>query len=78
MLWDLEPDTYNTRAEGMTQYVLERVRPGSIILLHVEIPGRRESRAALREIILGLRSRGFRFVTLTELMRQPSTLSDEV
>jgi len=73
VLWDLEPDTYNTRAEGMTRYVLARVKPGSIILLHVEIPARREGRAALRRIIPELQSRGYRFVTLAELTGLAST-----
>jgi peptidoglycan/xylan/chitin deacetylase (PgdA/CDA1 family) len=73
VLWDLEPDTYRTRADGMTQYVLERVQPGSIILLHVEIPSRREGRAALQTLVPELQSRGFRFVTLSELMRRAST-----
>lgn len=73
VLWDLEPDTYHARAEGMTQYVLERVQPGSIILLHVEIPSRRQGRAALRSIVAELQSRGFRFVKLSELMSRSST-----
>ena len=68
VLWDLEPDTYFSRAEGMTEYVLEHVQPGSIILLHVDIPARREGRAALQAIIPALQARGFRFVTLSELM----------
>lgn len=73
VLWDLEPDTYNSRAEGMARYVRDRVRPGSIILLHVEVPARREGRAALRTIVPELQARGFRFVTLSELMRHSST-----
>jgi len=71
LLWDVEPDTYYNRAGGMVEYVLEHTRPGSIILLHVEIPARRESRLALRRIIPALQSRGYRFVTLSELMEGP-------
>ncbi len=77
VLWDLEPDTYHAHADGMTWHVLENVRPGSIILLHVEIPSRTEERSALREILSALRARGYRFVTLTELLqdggRRPMT-----
>lgn len=68
LLWDVDPDTYFKRADGMVEYMLEHTRPGSIILLHVELPARRESRAALRRIIPALQSRGYRFVTLSELM----------
>jgi peptidoglycan-N-acetylglucosamine deacetylase len=73
VLWTLEPDTYHARAEAMVDYVRERVSPGSIILLHVEIPARSEGRAALRRIVPELRSRGYRFVTLSELLRGAST-----
>lgn len=68
VLWSLEPDTYHQDAEGMVGYVRERVRPGSILLLHVEIPSRREYRSALPRIVAELRSRGYEFVTLSELM----------
>lgn len=71
LLWDVEPDTYYSRADGMVEYALEHIRPGSIVLLHVEIPARRESRTALRRMIPELQSRGYRFVTLSELMHGP-------
>jgi peptidoglycan/xylan/chitin deacetylase (PgdA/CDA1 family) len=69
VLWDLEPDTYHARADDMVGHVLERVRPGSIILLHVEIAGRSQSRSALRRLLPELAARGYRFVTLSELAR---------
>lgn len=68
VLWDLEPDTYHVRAEEMVRYVTERVGPGSIILLHVEMPSRSEGRLALPGIVSGVRAMGYRFVTLSELM----------
>ena len=68
VLWDVEPDTYHRKAGGVVQYVNEHVRPGSIILLHVEITGRVENRAALPRILHDLQKRGYRFVTLSELM----------
>jgi chitin deacetylase len=73
VLWDLEPDTYHSRSDGMVNHVLERVSPGSIILLHVEIPARSEGRLALRRIVPELASRGYRFVTLSELMRSATS-----
>ena len=68
VLWDLEPDSYHRRAEGMVDYVLERVRPGSIVLLHVEIAGRSEGRRALERILPELVARGYALVTLSELV----------
>ena len=68
VLWDLEPDTYHSQADGVVQYVNENVRPGSIILLHVEVPGRAQNRAALPRILSDLQGRGYRFVTLSQLM----------
>lgn len=68
VLWSLEPDTWYTGADGMTRYVLEHVHPGAIILLHVEIASRREGRAALKRIVPALRQRGYRFVTVSELL----------
>jgi peptidoglycan/xylan/chitin deacetylase (PgdA/CDA1 family) len=68
VLWDLEPDTYNSTADAVAEYVLRRVRPGSIILLHVEIAGRSQNRVALRRILPELKALGYRFVTLSELV----------
>lgn len=68
VLWDLEPDTYHSTAEAMISSDVEtHVRPGSIILLHGEMPSRGESRAALPGIVSSLRARGYQFVTLSEL-----------
>jgi peptidoglycan/xylan/chitin deacetylase (PgdA/CDA1 family) len=68
VLWDLEPDTWFTAADDMVEHVLDRVRPGSIILLHVELEARREGRRALRQLVPALQARGYRFVTLSELV----------
>ena len=45
------------------------VRPGSIILLHAMYPNRRPSLQAVRGIIETLTQDGYRFVTVTELLR---------
>ena len=52
----------------ITAHVVERVRPGSIVLLHVMYPSRAESRRALPMIVTELRARGYRFVTVQELL----------
>lgn len=68
VLWSIEPDTWYRQADSMAAHVLQRVRPGAIILLHVEISSRGEGRAALPAIIEGVRAKGYRFVTVADLL----------
>jgi chitin deacetylase len=71
VMCDVEPDSYPEVAAtsaGIVRHVLERVRPGSIILLHVWYPSRATSLAAVPMIIDSLRSRGYRFATVSELL----------
>ena len=67
VLWSLEPDSWFSRHPDMVRHVSENVQPGSIILLHVEIPARAEGRASLPLMIRDLKERGYRFVTVSEL-----------
>lgn len=53
----------------ITQEVLKRVQPGSIILFHAMYDHTTESRAALPEVIQGLKSQGYTFVTMSELLK---------
>ena len=69
--WDVEPESDSdvaADANRIVAHVLERTKPGSIILLHVMYPSRETSRQALPGIIDGLKARGFRFVTVSELL----------
>ena len=70
VLWDLEPDTYWLDAAEVVDHVEAGVQPGSIILLHVELPVRKENRIALRILIPSLLARGYKFVTVTDLMQR--------
>jgi peptidoglycan/xylan/chitin deacetylase (PgdA/CDA1 family) len=69
VLFDVVPDDSATQdAELITRRVLDGTRPGSIILLHdgwAKKPGTLE---ATGRIIEGLQARGFRFVTVSELL----------
>ncbi|MEW9552545.1 polysaccharide deacetylase family protein [Nonomuraea sp. NPDC050783] len=69
VMWDVEPDsgTTPTPAEIVTT-VREKTEPGSIILLHPWYATGRNTRAALRGLISGLREEGYRFVTVSELL----------
>ncbi|MGF0317647.1 polysaccharide deacetylase family protein [Nocardia fluminea] len=65
--WDVEPDSAGGASrEAIVGDTLAQARPGSIILLHV-MHGQ-ESLAAVPEIVEGLRARGYRFVTVSELL----------
>jgi peptidoglycan/xylan/chitin deacetylase (PgdA/CDA1 family) len=70
--WDIEPESYPevaSSAPAIEQHVLERIRPGSIILLHPWYQAGGPTRQALHGIIEGARRRGFRFVTVSDLLR---------
>lgn len=69
--WDLEPDSLPTiadDADALADYVMENVRPGSIVLMHVMYDGREPSREALPEILERLAADGYRLVTVSELI----------
>jgi peptidoglycan/xylan/chitin deacetylase (PgdA/CDA1 family) len=68
ILADLEPDSRYRDAARMVEYVRQNVRPGSIILLHVEVPSRAAEREALPGIIGAVHAAGYRFVTVSELL----------
>lgn len=69
--WDLEPDSIGSLAgdpQAMTSYVVANVRPGSIILLHPWSGEGAASRRALPLILAALAAKGYRFVTVSELL----------
>lgn len=69
--WDVEPESYGDIASDpakITAHVLEKTRPGSIIILHVMYDSREPSRQALPAIIDGLKARGYRFATVSDLL----------
>ena len=59
---DIEPDSYPDVAatpDGIVRHILDRVQPGSIILLHVWYPSRRTSLAAAGPLVDSLKARGY-------------------
>ncbi len=71
VMWDVEPeqsDKIGRDPAKIVRFVGERVRPGSIILLHVMYPSRGASRAALPGMIDELTKQGYRFVTVSDLL----------
>lgn len=69
--WDIEPETFDEDSEDpqtMAAQVLEQVRPGSIVLLHLMYKNRDASRAALPLIIKGLKQKGYTMVRVSDLL----------
>jgi peptidoglycan-N-acetylglucosamine deacetylase len=69
--WDLEPDSIPGIAENASAIVanvVEGAHPGAIIDLHVMYPSRAPTRAALPSILERLAAKGYRFVTVSELI----------
>jgi len=69
--WSIEPESYKEVAASANQiaaHIIEKARPGSIVLLHVMYDSRAESRKAIPLAIDGLRESGYRLVTISELL----------
>lgn len=68
IMWDIEdPETSDPKA--FADQILEQARPGSIILIHAMYRRRDTARRALPLILTGLKDRGYRTVTMSELLR---------
>ncbi|MBF6176264.1 polysaccharide deacetylase family protein [Nocardia blacklockiae] len=67
VMWDVEPDSRGgASTDRIVADTLDAVRPGSIVLLHaMHQPA---SAAAIAPIVDGLRTRGYRFVTVSQLL----------
>lgn len=65
VLWDVDSGDWHHEPFAIMQTVLRSVEPGSIVLLHDRKPN---TAAALRDVVKGLRKRGFELVTVAELL----------
>ncbi len=75
IMWDVEPESYPdvvVSAERILAYTVANVRPGSIIILHPMARSGTMTREALPAIMDTLLREGYRFVTVSELLSQPS------
>jgi peptidoglycan/xylan/chitin deacetylase (PgdA/CDA1 family) len=68
--WDVvSGDPFNPRTAAIVQAVLAGVRPGSIIVAHcIGPPNAPATAQAMAQIIPDLRARGYRFVTVRDLL----------
>ncbi|MBO5648986.1 MAG: polysaccharide deacetylase family protein [Clostridia bacterium] len=70
ILWNIDTrDWANATADGIAEGILSQVKAGDIILFHDSVSRRdAQSLAALIKIVPVLKERGFRFVTVSELI----------
>jgi peptidoglycan-N-acetylglucosamine deacetylase len=74
--FDVEPEStpaLDADTDLLVADVLQNTKPGSIILLHPWYQGRQRTRAAIPAIIEQLKTRGYTFVTVDELLRMRQT-----
>jgi peptidoglycan/xylan/chitin deacetylase (PgdA/CDA1 family) len=63
-----DPDQHATK-EKLVEWVLKKVQPGSIVVMHIN-HRKFHTSEALPGIIQGLRSRGYQLVTVGEMLRE--------
>jgi peptidoglycan/xylan/chitin deacetylase (PgdA/CDA1 family) len=69
VLWSVDTSDYNRPGvKAIVKAAVQGARPGAIILLHDAGGNRSETVAALPKIIEALRSRGYRLVTVPQLL----------
>lgn len=70
IMWDIEPDTYHPNdTQGIVDYTLNNTKSGSIILMHPFCNDACLSdREALPKIVDGLKAKGYKFVTISQLL----------
>ena len=69
--WDVEPETWTTPRASIAERIergISGTKPGSIILMHV-MHGDNKSMAAVTSIIQQLKTDGYQFVTVSELLQ---------
>ena len=69
ILWSIDTfDWANTKPSKITETVLENLADGDIILMHDYVAGSSHTVEALEIIIPEILSRGYEFVTVSELI----------
>lgn len=68
IMWDVEDPPGATDPRAYAAHIVRQARPGSIILMHIMYAPNDVAREALPLVVRGLRARGFRLVTVSELL----------
>jgi len=72
ILWSWHQDTKDWRSPGVdyiVKKVLNNARNGDIVLMHDNVRGSNQTVLALKKILPELQARGFKFVTVSELVK---------
>ena len=76
VLWSIDPkDWARPGSRKIARRILDRVRPGSVILMHDGGGNRSQTVAALKKVLKGLHARGYKMVTLSRLYRLPAQVA---
>ncbi|MEV5676136.1 polysaccharide deacetylase family protein [Streptomyces sp. NPDC052179] len=68
--WDvISGDAFATDADAVAEQVLDGVRPGSLVVMHCTRSAAPVTEEAVRRVVPELLRRGYRFVKVSELMR---------
>lgn len=74
VLWSVDPDDWQTPgAPAIVSRVLAQTKPGAIILDHDGGGNRSQTLAAVPQYVKVLKKRGYKFVTVSELLHQRTT-----
>ena len=68
--WDVEPETWGTPRASVQERIeraVTQTQPGSIIVMHV-MHGDTKSMQAVTPIVQKLKARGYKFLTISELL----------
>lgn len=69
ILWNIDPKDYATLdPEKIKNYILEQIRPGSIVLLHDGGENCSSTIIATRSILQNLQKQGYQFKTVSEML----------
>jgi peptidoglycan/xylan/chitin deacetylase (PgdA/CDA1 family) len=69
-----DPDPH-LKSDAIIRYILWKTKPGSIVIFHINGKGYTTA-TTLPKIIDGLRDKGFRFVTVSELLKQETKVEE--
>ncbi|MDR7236931.1 polysaccharide deacetylase family protein [Neobacillus drentensis] len=73
IMWNLEPDTYYSTATDKLSYVKKNIEPGSIILIHPMYDDSNEELKTIKGILKSLSNKGYKFITVNELLKLKKT-----
>jgi peptidoglycan/xylan/chitin deacetylase (PgdA/CDA1 family) len=71
VLWSWHQDTRDWRSPGVqaiVNKVLNNARNGDIVLFHDHLDGKSQTVEALKQILPELKARGYRFITVSDLL----------